>query len=164
MLLYARWAANLMKQDASLYDIYAAEELTSLNPGKICWQVHQLKEVWQNQRPKLKRLSCDSFVLRSRNSSFLGWGLKFDVSIFKFQIPEASGLRLHNCFLEHKWLKKVITEVNQSIELRGANQRKSQEVILKTFVNDILWSGVFLDKAAVRANHILVVLHVLSHS
>ena len=69
MLLYARWAANLMKQDASLYDIYAAEELTSLNPGKICWQVHQLKEVWQNQRPKLKRLSCDSFVLRSKNSS-----------------------------------------------------------------------------------------------
>ena len=58
-----------MKQDASLYDIYAAEELTSLNPGKICWQVHQLKEVWQNQRPKLKRLSCDSFVLRSKNSS-----------------------------------------------------------------------------------------------
>ena len=58
-----RWAANLMKQDASLHDIYAAEELTSLNPGKICWQVHQLKEVWQQQRPKLKRLSCDSFVL-----------------------------------------------------------------------------------------------------
>ena len=52
-----------MKQDASLHDIYAAEELTSLNPGKICWQVHQLKEVWQQQRPKLKRLSCDSFVL-----------------------------------------------------------------------------------------------------
>jgi len=61
--IFPRWAANLMKQDASLYDIYAAEELTSLNPGKICWQVHQLKEVWQNQRPKLKRLSCDSFVL-----------------------------------------------------------------------------------------------------
>jgi hypothetical protein len=47
-----RWAANLMKQDASLHDIYAAEELTSLNPGKICWQVHQLKEVWQQQRQR----------------------------------------------------------------------------------------------------------------
>ena len=53
----------MIHQDASLHDIYASEELTSMTPGKICWQVHQLKQVWQAQRPKLKRLSCDSFVL-----------------------------------------------------------------------------------------------------
>ena len=34
-----------------------------MSPSQICWQVHQLREVWQTQRPKLKRLSCDSFVL-----------------------------------------------------------------------------------------------------
>ena len=61
--LFPRWAEKMIHADASLHDIYAADELTSLNPGKICWQVHQLKEVWHNQRPKLKRLSCDSFVL-----------------------------------------------------------------------------------------------------
>ena len=81
--LFPRWAEKLISQDPSLHDIYHADELTNLNPGKICWQgkffcnqimplksknldifsVHQLKEVWQTQQPKVKRLSCDSFVL-----------------------------------------------------------------------------------------------------
>jgi hypothetical protein len=61
--LFPRWAEQMTSQDASLHDIYDAEELAAINPGKLCWQVHQLRQVWQNQRPKLKRLSCDSFVL-----------------------------------------------------------------------------------------------------
>ena len=36
--LFPRWAEQLISQDPSLNDIYQAEELTSLNPGKICWQ------------------------------------------------------------------------------------------------------------------------------
>lgn len=63
--IFPRWADKMIGQDASLQDIYADgdHDLMSINPGKICWQVYQLKEVWQSQRPKLKRLSCDSFVL-----------------------------------------------------------------------------------------------------
>ncbi len=57
--LFPRWADHMMAHDASLTEIYQSND----NPGKMCWQVHQLKQVWQNQRPKLKRLSCDSFVL-----------------------------------------------------------------------------------------------------
>ena len=36
--LFPRWAEQLISQDPSLNDIYQAEELTRLNPGKICWQ------------------------------------------------------------------------------------------------------------------------------
>ena len=61
--LFPRWAEKMICRDPSISDIYASDELTSMNPSKICWQVYQLKEVWQNQRPKIRRLSCDSFVL-----------------------------------------------------------------------------------------------------
>ena len=61
--LFPRWAERMILHDESLKDIFTEEEWTELSPGQICWQVHQLKEVWQRQRPKLKRLSCDSFVL-----------------------------------------------------------------------------------------------------
>ena len=61
--LFPRWADQLISEDSSLNEIYQAAEMRDINPGRMCWQVHQLKQVWQSQRPKLKRLSCDSFVL-----------------------------------------------------------------------------------------------------
>ena len=75
--LFPRLAEKMMNQDTSLYDIFDPQELETLNPGQICWQVHQLKEVWQTQRPKLKRLSCDSFVLslRVHHDRYLHCGL-----------------------------------------------------------------------------------------
>jgi len=95
--LFPRWAEQLISQDPSLNDIYQAEELTSLNPGKICWQVHQLKEVWQSQRPKVKRLSCDSFVLsiKVHQDRHLYCGLN-NGSLQLWDLQSASvGQRLH---------------------------------------------------------------------
>ena len=105
----------MIRKDASLHDIYADDELLSLNPGKICWQVHQLKEVWQSQRPKLKRLSCDSFVLsiKVHNDKHLYCGLNngtlqlWDLN----QSVAGSGDKLHEMEDSHeKGIKVQLTQ------------------------------------------------------
>ena len=53
--LFPRWDNQIMKQDSSICDIYESQELQSLNPGEMCWQINKLKEVWQTQNPMSNR-------------------------------------------------------------------------------------------------------------
>ena len=53
--LFPRWDNQIMKQDCSICDIYEPQELQSLNPGEMCWQINKLKEVWQTQNPMSNR-------------------------------------------------------------------------------------------------------------
>ena len=44
---------------------------TFCHESQICWQVHQLREVWQTQRPKIEKTILRLFCLEHKSPSRL---------------------------------------------------------------------------------------------
>ena len=106
--------------------------------GQICWQVHQLREVWQTQRPKLKRLSCDSFVLsiKVHHDRHLYCGLN-NGTLQLWDLQQKMGEKLTDKEVHDKGVKVGKSRNNQFYRFSVKSTSGILEVQKKTILKDL---------------------------